>query len=92
MSTAIMECSCRNAYQDTQYGEKKRVFNALPSVDKGSGKFRCTACGTERVKHPEAKKGKGDKEAEAKAEKEAKAGKPAKNGKPDGKPAKNGKK
>ncbi len=50
MPTAIKKCSCKNAYQDKQYGSQRRVHNLAGANAKGSmgAKFRCTVCGSEK--------------------------------------------
>ena len=43
----ILDCTCKNAFQDKLYGLGRRVFN--PCVIKQKLiKVRCTSCGRER--------------------------------------------
>ena len=41
--TKKMACTCRNAFQDTTYGQGVRVFNRA-GKGPGSRLYRCTAC------------------------------------------------
>jgi hypothetical protein len=37
-------CTCFHVYQDSKYGERRRVFNQCGKVNE----FRCTVCGVVR--------------------------------------------
>jgi hypothetical protein len=44
----ILKCTCKNEYQDKEYGKNKRVHNRTEKVE---GKmYRCTVCSSERLK------------------------------------------
>ncbi len=40
--TAILDCTCKNEFQDKMYGKGKRVHNVL--AKKSTFDYRCTAC------------------------------------------------
>lgn len=44
MPTKILTCSCKDDYQDEQYGKGNRVHNEGPKT------WRCSACGTTKSK------------------------------------------
>lgn len=46
-NTRIMRCGCKSAFQDSEYGRGKRVFNQ-GAGGRGEGLWRCTACGATR--------------------------------------------
>ncbi len=51
MSTKLVKCDCKSAYQDAEYGKQQRVANAV-----GATKARCTVCLKEHtVNEPKAK-------------------------------------
>lgn len=42
-----MRCGCRSAFQDSEYGRSKRVFNE-GAGGRGEGLWHCTVCGISR--------------------------------------------
>ena len=54
----IMQCTCKNAYQDEQYGAGMRVVNPM----KKPNNYRCTSC--TKVIEQQVKKDKEEKVAE----------------------------
>lgn len=44
--TKVLPCSCKNTYQDTKYGQFKRVHISVSSKS-GTISYRCTVCSTE---------------------------------------------
>jgi len=48
MIALVRFCSCAHAFQDTLYGEGRRIFNHAPgNKGKAPKRYRCTACGRE---------------------------------------------
>ena len=45
-NVALLQCTCKNEWQDKRYGKGVRLHNRMGKTDK----FRCTVCGFERSK------------------------------------------
>lgn len=48
----ILDCNCNHKYQDSKYGNGKRVFNQMGGVGSTKSperKYRCTVCGNIRT-------------------------------------------
>lgn len=47
----ILNCDCKNEYQDTIYGQGKRLFNPCKPklISLGQNWFRCTVCKKEKL-------------------------------------------
>ena len=43
MAIIIKKCTCKNQFQDKEYGDGQRVCN---TTDRGDGGVRCTVCGS----------------------------------------------
>jgi hypothetical protein len=51
MTTRVLECVCKHAFQDERYGKNMRLHNPKnhnPKKDKDGNKWRCTVCGKTR--------------------------------------------
>lgn len=48
--TKIMFCGCTHAFQDQRYGSHQRVHNSTGNAKKPAVGYRCTACGTDKLK------------------------------------------
>lgn len=44
--TNILQCNCKNEFQDKTYGKGMRLMNSIGPDDKPTG-YRCTVCGRE---------------------------------------------
>jgi len=45
MACVIKGCTCKNTFQDKEYGQGLRVHNECAKTGKQTGKMRCTVCG-----------------------------------------------
>ena len=48
MTTKVIQCKCKNAFQDERYGLRMRIHNMRKLDGSMSAKWRCTVCGDEK--------------------------------------------
>lgn len=48
-AVVLMPCTCTQSYQDARHGPGMRVHNECKPPSAGSARWRCTACGREKI-------------------------------------------